>query len=72
MGEWVKRNVALVVALDVVLSLGLFGVIQLQEGQINNNSNKVDCYGRVFDRALLTKATRAELTAEAKVCARLH
>lgn len=48
-GEWVRRNVALVVTLDVVLSLGLFGVIQLQQGQINGNSAKNDCWSSVLD-----------------------
>ena len=72
MGEWLKANVVLVVALDILLSLAVFATLELQQQQISANSTKVDCYGRVFDRALLTKATRAELTDEAKVCARLR
>lgn len=45
---WVKRNVALVVALDVVLSLGLFGVLTYQQNKIDNNSAKEQCWDGVL------------------------
>ncbi len=73
--EWVKQNVALVVALDVVLSLGLFGVIQTQVSQINANSAKTDCWSHVLDQAVshapLKAPTRAMLEDEARACASL-
>ncbi len=60
---WIKRNVAVVVALDVILSLVLFGVIQIQQ-------SKADCYDHIFDQAVSQHPPpRAVLEAEARGCA---
>ena len=46
---------ALVVALDVVLSLGIFGVLEYQQSQISSNSAKNDCWSAVLDNIVKHK-----------------
>ena len=71
--EWIKRNVALVVVLDVVLGLTLFGILQIQQSQINNNATKINCWVATLD-AIVTHnppAIRPIDIAAAQLCERL-
>ena len=68
--EWVRRNVALVVALDVLLSLGLFGVLSYQQNRIDNNGTKAQCWDGVLGNIVIRHPpaiTSADIT-RARVC----
>lgn len=59
-----------VAVIGALLDVGVFTFQAVQYGRIQQNANLSQCWAGVLDRAVLTHDTRAELTTEARACAR--
>jgi hypothetical protein len=66
MPRWMRWMVILGVALDLAIG----GYLIAEQQQIDANHAKVDCYARVFDRALdpVHPLPRSVLLAQARAC----
>ena len=77
-----SRGWRLAIAVGALLDIAVFGVqgfqihiLNRQQTQINHNAAKNDCWSHVLDLALneapVRGATKASLTAAARICARI-